>query len=72
MLIAYTCALLLALLCGLPFWLLSMATKGKYREGLSERLGVGARPLAGGRCAANDLGTCGLGRRSACGQPPGE
>ena len=31
--------LLLALVLGLPYWLLAMATNGKYREGLSERLG---------------------------------
>jgi 3-deoxy-D-manno-octulosonic-acid transferase len=38
-LIIYTFALLLVLALGLPYWLLAMATNGKYREGLSERLG---------------------------------
>jgi len=35
----YTFALFVALVLGLPYWLLAMATSGKYREGLSERLG---------------------------------
>jgi 3-deoxy-D-manno-octulosonic-acid transferase len=35
----YTFALFVVLLLGLPYWLLRMATQGKYREGLSERLG---------------------------------
>lgn len=35
----YSCALFLALALGLPYWLLRMAFGGKYREGLSERLG---------------------------------
>ena len=35
----YTTALFVALVFGLPYWLLAMATSGKYREGLSERLG---------------------------------
>src|ERR1700732_2772615 len=39
LLIVYSFALLLVLLLGWPYWLLQMATKGKYREGLSERLG---------------------------------
>src|ERR1700743_3805600 len=38
-LILYTCVLFVALVLGLPYWLLAMATNGKYREGLSERLG---------------------------------
>jgi 3-deoxy-D-manno-octulosonic-acid transferase len=38
-LIIYTFALLMVLVFGLPYWLLMMATNGKYREGLSERLG---------------------------------
>jgi 3-deoxy-D-manno-octulosonic-acid transferase len=38
-LILYTSALFVALVLGLPYWLLAMATNGKYREGLSERLG---------------------------------
>ena len=36
----YTFALLMVLVFGLPYWLLMMATNGKYREGLSERLGL--------------------------------
>jgi 3-deoxy-D-manno-octulosonic-acid transferase len=35
----YSSLLLLALLLGLPFWLLQMARSGKYRAGLGERLG---------------------------------
>jgi 3-deoxy-D-manno-octulosonic-acid transferase len=35
----YTSALFVVLVLGLPYWLLAMATNGKYREGLSERLG---------------------------------
>ena len=38
-LILYTSALFVALVLGLPYWLLAMATSGKYREGLSERFG---------------------------------
>jgi 3-deoxy-D-manno-octulosonic-acid transferase len=38
-LIIYTFALFIVLVFGLPYWLLMMATNGKYREGLSERLG---------------------------------
>jgi len=38
-LILYTLALFVVLALGLPYWLLAMATNGKYREGLSERLG---------------------------------
>ncbi|MGA7523991.1 MAG: 3-deoxy-D-manno-octulosonic acid transferase [Acidobacteriaceae bacterium] len=39
MLILYSLALLLVLVAGAPWWLLRMATSGKYREGLAERLG---------------------------------
>jgi len=39
MLIGYSLALLLVLVLGAPWWLLRMATSGKYREGLGERLG---------------------------------
>jgi 3-deoxy-D-manno-octulosonic-acid transferase len=38
-LVLYTSALFVTLVLGLPYWLLAMATSGKYREGLSERLG---------------------------------
>jgi 3-deoxy-D-manno-octulosonic-acid transferase len=40
MLIFYSLALLLLLVVGTPWWLFRMATSGKYREGLTERLGV--------------------------------
>ena len=39
MLMLYSFALLLALVIGSPWWLWRMATSGKYREGLTERLG---------------------------------
>ncbi|MGB7167846.1 MAG: glycosyltransferase N-terminal domain-containing protein, partial [Acidobacteriaceae bacterium] len=39
MLILYSLALLLALVAGTPWWLLRMVTSGRYREGLTERLG---------------------------------
>jgi 3-deoxy-D-manno-octulosonic-acid transferase len=38
-LIIYSFALFLVLALGLPYWLTAMAIDGKYREGLSERLG---------------------------------
>src|ERR1700685_1760595 len=38
-LLIYSFALFVALTFGLPYYLLAMATDGKYREGLSERLG---------------------------------
>lgn len=41
----YSLALLLVLIVGAPYWLLRMATTGKYREGLLERLGVVPRRL---------------------------
>jgi 3-deoxy-D-manno-octulosonic-acid transferase len=48
LLMVYSFALLLVLLAGWPYWLLQMATKGKYREGLSERLGWVPRRLREG------------------------
>ncbi len=39
MLALYSLALFLALVVGAPYWLFRMATSGKYREGLAERLG---------------------------------
>src|SRR5690349_5540473 len=39
MLVLYSLALLLVLVLGSPYWLFRMATSGKYREGLGERLG---------------------------------
>src|SRR5271170_5791074 len=39
MLVLYSLALFLALAAAAPWWLFRMATSGKYREGLTERLG---------------------------------
>jgi 3-deoxy-D-manno-octulosonic-acid transferase len=39
MFVLYSFALLLVLVLGSPYWIFRMATSGKYREGLSERLG---------------------------------
>jgi 3-deoxy-D-manno-octulosonic-acid transferase len=36
----YSLALFLAIIVSAPWWLFRMATTGKYREGLSERLGI--------------------------------
>jgi 3-deoxy-D-manno-octulosonic-acid transferase len=40
MLVLYSLALFLVLVIGLPYWIFRMVTGGKYREGLSERLGL--------------------------------
>ena len=40
MLIVYSLALVTLLVLGAPWWLFRMATSGKYREGLTERLGI--------------------------------
>jgi 3-deoxy-D-manno-octulosonic-acid transferase len=45
---AYSLLLALALLLSAPWWLLEMVRHGKYREGLSERLGVVPDRLGGG------------------------
>jgi 3-deoxy-D-manno-octulosonic-acid transferase len=45
MLVFYSLALLLVLTAGAPYWLFRMAASGKYREGLSERLGFVPRRL---------------------------
>ena len=45
MLVIYSLALLLVLVVGAPYWLFRMAASGKYREGLSERLGWVPRRL---------------------------
>jgi 3-deoxy-D-manno-octulosonic-acid transferase len=45
MLVFYSLALLLVLVAGAPYWLFRMATSGKYREGLGERLGFLPRRL---------------------------
>jgi 3-deoxy-D-manno-octulosonic-acid transferase len=45
MLILYSLALPLLLVLSAPWWLFRMATSGKYREGLTERLGIVPRRL---------------------------
>lgn len=45
MLALYSFGLLLALLVSAPWWLFRMITSGKYREGLTERLGFRPRRL---------------------------
>src|SRR6201997_3752556 len=45
MLVFYSLALLLVLVAGAPYWLFRMATSGKCREGLGERLGLVPRRL---------------------------
>jgi 3-deoxy-D-manno-octulosonic-acid transferase len=45
MLVIYSLALLLALVAGSPYWLFRGVARGKYREGLSERLGRVPRRL---------------------------
>lgn len=45
MLVLYSFGLLLALLVSAPWWLFRMITSGKYREGLTERLGFRPRRL---------------------------
>jgi 3-deoxy-D-manno-octulosonic-acid transferase len=47
MLLFYSFALALVLVVGAPYWLFRMVTSGKYREGLSERLGIVPRRLLG-------------------------
>lgn len=49
MLAIYSFALLLVLVVGAPYWLFRMATSGRYREGLSERLGLVPRRLRPGK-----------------------
>jgi 3-deoxy-D-manno-octulosonic-acid transferase len=50
MLVLYSVALLVVVMAGAPWWLFRMATSGKYREGLTERLGrVPARLRTDGR-----------------------
>jgi len=46
MLLFYSLALALVLVLGAPYWLFRMATSGKYREGLGERLGFVPKRLA--------------------------
>src|ERR1700744_1904168 len=45
MLVLYSVALFLVLLIGSPYWIFRMMTSGKYRGGLSERLGFVPRRL---------------------------
>ena len=47
MLFLYSLALALVLVLGSPYWLFRMATSGKYREGLGERLGFVPKRLLG-------------------------
>jgi 3-deoxy-D-manno-octulosonic-acid transferase len=47
MLILYSLALCLVLVLGSPWWIFRMATSGKYREGLAERLGLIPQRLRG-------------------------
>jgi len=48
MLIVYSFALAMVLVLGAPWWLVRMATSGKYREGLTERLGLVPRRVREG------------------------
>jgi 3-deoxy-D-manno-octulosonic-acid transferase len=48
MLFFYSVALSLVLILGSPYWLIRMATSGKYREGLWERLGFVPKRLLTG------------------------
>lgn len=48
MLILYSFGLMLVLVVGSPWWLFRMATSGKYREGLGERLGFVPRRVDDG------------------------
>lgn len=48
MLILYSLALVLVLVLGAPWWLFRMATSGRYREGLTERLGIIPRRIRRG------------------------
>ncbi|MGC2163908.1 MAG: 3-deoxy-D-manno-octulosonic acid transferase [Silvibacterium sp.] len=45
MLVIYSLALLLVLVVGAPYWIFRVVASGKYREGLSERLGFVPRRL---------------------------
>ncbi|MFY9937958.1 MAG: 3-deoxy-D-manno-octulosonic acid transferase [Silvibacterium sp.] len=45
MLVLYSLASFLVLVVGAPWWLFRMATSGKYREGLAERLGCVPRRI---------------------------
>ena len=47
-LVIYSCLLFLVLLFSLPYYLLAMATRGKYREGITERLGLVPKRLREG------------------------
>lgn len=53
MLTFYSFALLLVLAAGAPWWLFRMATSGKYREGLGERLGFVPRRVREGVAGAS-------------------
>src|SRR5271156_1639440 len=47
MMVVYSSLLLAVLLVGAPYWLVRMATSGRYRAGLRGRLGVVAAGLRG-------------------------
>lgn len=53
MLTLYSLALVLVLVLGAPWWLFRMATSGKYREGLTERLGILPQRIRGSVHARN-------------------
>jgi 3-deoxy-D-manno-octulosonic-acid transferase len=53
MLVFYSLALTFVVVAGAPYWLFRMATSGKYREGLSERLGLVPKRLVQKRVRQN-------------------
>ena len=60
----YSALLLAVLVLGAPYWLVRMATSGRYRAGLAGRLGlVPAGAAGGGARARGGVGACGLGGR---------
>jgi 3-deoxy-D-manno-octulosonic-acid transferase len=54
MLVFYSLALTLVVVAGAPYWLFRMATSGKYREGLGERLGLVPKRLVPKRLLTPD------------------
>jgi 3-deoxy-D-manno-octulosonic-acid transferase len=57
MLALYSAALALVLILGLPYWLAVMLVSGKYRDGLSERLGLIPARLKKSLAASDVSGT---------------
>src|ERR1700741_812933 len=47
MMLFYSLALAFVLVLGAPYWLFRIASSGKYREGLGERLGFVPKRLVG-------------------------